>query len=778
MVRHATSQESGYATRSTDKQPAGMSGDVSFDEYGARPKVRFPDEGKPSFTPHAGVDDVVTGHLFDTPKPRRQSIETDNAKTGHIIKPATYDGTNSWLDYKSHFEACAVVNGWTDDKKGLYLAVSLRGQAQSVLGDLPSDTGQHYQTLVRSLEERFSPPNQTDLYRVQLKERRQRASESIPELGQAIRRLTNLAYASAPGDVRETLAKDAFVDALVDLEMRIPLTHLRRPQNLNEAIRLAVELEDYNRAESSHREARGRLRVSAAEYSSAEGSQNSLETWMKSMEANMNTLTNEIQKLKLNRPVRKTFDKPGLGRPVRSKQTSACPSGSIGVGSSLDEAGMYIDISVQGVQAKFLVDTGATLTLLFSAMYEKIAENIGPKLQKVNQSILAANVSEVSVKGKADITLNIEGMVAHSTAVISEIQADGILGLDFLLSNACTVDMSQKVLHIKDKKIQLFVEGYIGCNRITATDILSIPPRSEIIAQGQVLKDGKHVPRKTFLVEPFVSDIPREGYITARTLVLPQETVPVRLFNVGEESRVIYPGTVTGQLKNFKPLDAKAEKEANKFLFEYTNLFAKCDKDLGRTGIVKHRIDTGDSHPIKISPRRVPAHLTDEVDQQLNDMLERGVIEPSNSPWSAPIVLAKKKDGTFRFCIDYRKLNSCTIKDAYPLPRIDESLDQLSGSSWFSTLDLCSGYWKVEMEPDDKQKTAFATRRGLFQFKVMPFGLCCAPATFERLIENVLAGLHCVTMKISHFYSGWNVIVDNLHKRSRYVNDSARLTHD
>lgn len=105
--------------------------------------------------------------------------------------------------------------------KGLFLAVSVREHAQSVLWDLPSDNGQHYSTLVRSLEERFSPPNQTDFYRVQLKERRQKASESISELGQAIRRLTNLAYASAPGEVRETLAKDSFIDALTDSEMRI-----------------------------------------------------------------------------------------------------------------------------------------------------------------------------------------------------------------------------------------------------------------------------------------------------------------------------------------------------------------------------------------------------------------------------------------------------------------------------------------------------------------------------------------------------------------------------
>lgn len=129
-------------------------------------------------------------------------------------------------------------------------------------------------------------------------------------------------------------------------------------------------------------------------------------------------------------------------------------------------------------------------------------------------------------------------------------------------------------------------------------------------------------------------------------------------------------------------------------------------------------------------------------------MVKYGLIRPSNSSWSSPVVLAKKKDDSYRFCVDYRKLNAATLKDVYLIPPVEEIFDQIGESKIFSTLDLDRGFWQIPMEENDKNKTAFTTFTGFFEFNVMPFGLCKAPATFQRLMERVL---HDLSWKMSSF---------------------------
>ncbi|KAL5970239.1 hypothetical protein TSMEX_001981 [Taenia solium] len=175
-------------------------------------------------------------------------------------------------------------------------------------------------------------------------------------------------------------------------------------------------------------------------------------------------------------------------------------------------------------------------------------------------------------------------------------------------------------------------------------------------------------------------------------------------------------------------------------------MFAWQGIKLGLKNIIKHAIDTGAARPIWQPPRRIPPLLLEDVNCLVNKMINDDVTRPSKSPWAFPIALVKKSDGSLRLCIDYRKLNTVTKKDACPLPHINDSLDPLHGSKWFSTLDLKSGYWQVEVAETDREKTAFVVPNGFNEFQTIPLGLCKTVAIFQRLMQMALIRLfpkHC-----------------------------------
>ena len=156
-------------------------------------------------------------------------------------------------------------------------------------------------------------------------------------------------------------------------------------------------------------------------------------------------------------------------------------------------------------------------------------------------------------------------------------------------------------------------------------------------------------------------------------------------------------------------LDEKQQAQLNQLLHDNHDIFTLNDDELGHTSLVGHHIDTGDSRPIYRQPYRVSPAVHNSIDHHVQQMLDQGIIQPSVSPSAAPVVLVRKKDGTERFCVDYRQLIKVTKRDSHPIPHIPDTLDSLHGTSYFSCLDLRSGYWQVEVDDDSKRKTAFAT---------------------------------------------------------------------
>ncbi|KAL7870652.1 hypothetical protein SRHO_G00081490 [Serrasalmus rhombeus] len=195
------------------------------------------------------------------------------------------------------------------------------------------------------------------------------------------------------------------------------------------------------------------------------------------------------------------------------------------------------------------------------------------------------------------------------------------------------------------------------------------------------------------------------------------------------------------------------QKEVRSLLQKYHSVFSAHEGDLGCTNLIEHEIPLLDDVPVRQRYRRIPPSEYELVKAHIDQLLEARVVRESSSPYAFPIVLVKKKDGSLRMCVDYRLLNSKTRKDAFPLPRIEESLDALAGARWFSTLDLASGYNQVPVAEPDKPKTAFCTPFGLFEWNRMAFGLCNAPSTFQRLMQRMFGDQQ---------YQSWLLYLDDI----------------
>jgi hypothetical protein len=186
--------------------------------------------------------------------------------------------------------------------------------------------------------------------------------------------------------------------------------------------------------------------------------------------------------------------------------------------------------------------------------------------------------------------------------------------------------------------------------------------------------------------------------------------------------------------------DPIQQRQTKFMLNKYQDLFDTSKPSVINTS-VSHSIQTGNHFPIYHHPRRTSNQMREVIQEETEKMLKNGIIRPSMSPWSSPVVIVRKKDGTPRFCIDYRKINNITQKDVYPLPRIDDIIEQLSESRWFTKFDLKNGYFQVPISEKDKMKTAFATQDGLYEFNRLPQGLLNSLPTFQRIMNKTLCNL-------------------------------------
>lgn len=427
----------------------------------------------------------------------------------------------------------------------------------------------------------------------------------------------------------------------------------------------------------------------------------------------------------------------------------------------------YLDLNVDDQPVRALVDSGAS----FSVVSNKFRRQLRKVMFPTDENVLlkVADGGHVRPMGKCVLRLDINGMIRpFEFTVMPKCSHDVILGWDFLKTSGAVVDCGRSELMFDD-----IVQDSqpIETWRVNTIQDCILPPHSiakvivtnpqinsntDVIVEGSrlLLLDKDVAVPSTILTfqnnkaELWVANAQSEAkFIPKGMCVGYAEVLDKKYLNCISNTQIC----ATSKLKVDAPpvdysqmmaLDLTVDRRQQllKLLSEFPAIFDQSRKAGSRVN-VKHRVITGDHLPISQRAYRVSPAERRIIQKEVEKMLDRDVIQPSESPWSSPVVLVKKKDGSWRFCVDYRRLNKITKKDAYPLPRIDDTLDSLKGAKFFSSIDLYSGYWQIEVDEADREKTAFITPEGLYEFKVMPFGLCNAPATFERMMDNLLRHL-------------------------------------
>ncbi|KAL6470660.1 hypothetical protein MHYP_G00217790 [Metynnis hypsauchen] len=284
-------------------------------------------------------------------------------------------------------------------------------------------------------------------------------------------------------------------------------------------------------------------------------------------------------------------------------------------------------------------------------------------------------------------------------------------------------------------------ENTVGLVRWLGPGNLVIPPLQSRHVQCQVDLHGLEL-KGAVLIEANDS-VPLPQGLILQPVVAPVSAIDVNSFSVLLQNESLKEIT----LQEGKPIGEWKERLRKK-ICSRRQVFSLHEWEVGLAKGVEHHIRLSDPRPFRERSRRIAPADIEDVRRHLQDLLAAGIIKESRSPYASPIVITRKKNGHIRMCIDYRTLNSKTIPDQYTTPRIDDALDCLAGSRWFSVLDLRSGYYQIAMSDQDKEKTAFICPLGFYQFERMPQGVTGAPATFQRLMEKAVGDMNLLQVLV------------------------------
>lgn len=461
---------------------------------------------------------------------------------------------------------------------------------------------------------------------------------------------------------------------------------------------------------------------------------------------------------------------------------------------------------INGKRCKCLLDTGAQITTLSKSFFESHFPNAPLRSLDDFLRVEGANGQPVPYLGYVELSIRLPGslpspvdldapvLIVHDTPYNKKVPlcvGTNVIricverGMAMFGESFVTAPQTDRVWQLVYQCMQLPVgvnsKGKLGTVRSASKRAVRIPPKQAVILDGEapLPTTGRAY---DVIVEPRAPNrLPLGAFIDQSVIRITSENrkarrVPVLVQNKSDSPVWIYRNMILGEMYlcnvegtinvnsqsmngqdadssggiveglDFSNSPASPEdiKRVTQVISNYPHAFSQSDIDLGHSDIIEHTIPLTDSQPFRQRYRRIPPSMYAEVREHLQSMHKANVIRESFSPYASPVVLVRKKDGSLRFCIDFRKLNGKTVRDSYALPRIDETLQMMQGAKWFSSLDLKSGYWQLEMAEKDKHKTAFVLPPplGLWECNRMPFGLCNAPSTFQRAMEKCLGELN------------------------------------
>ena len=447
--------------------------------------------------------------------------------------------------------------------------------------------------------------------------------------------------------------------------------------------------------------------------------------------------------------------------------------------------GLYIEgclhVGDKQMIIDILIDSGASSSMMSEEVYNRIDERFRPELTPANIRVTLADGSAQKCLGKTSFRLRVGDDWQHVPFLIGNWTDSAILGMAELQALGLSIDFDNLIITLNDLCIPVCdYKGAWVSRKVTARSATIIPAKSQKLVYSRVAGATDRTAGMLILEpDPHLSECGIQSLSSLHQA--DQRIIPVIVQNNTDSDVEVEPTQTLGVLKNLqaesaewsdprgevvrtasasnevepnppdelpphlfelyqesiKYLNEDQKKHLKEILIEFQDIFSKHNYDIGCTDLCTFSIDTGDHLPIKQAPRRLSPEATRAADEIIEELLLHKLIEKSDSPWASPLVLVKRRDGRFRMCIDFRQVNMATVNaQAWPMARIDDTLEALAGAKMFCTMDLTAGYWQVPMSEDSKWKTAFVHRSGLYHWNRKPFGVKEGPGVFSRMMAE------------------------------------------